>query len=623
MAHPQLAPPAVVLFDRTAEQSFNNSNLTATGRDYINVSVNVGTAGAGYPFPSTSQVSQGLANSPTPPLQDPKRSVHRLSILARIFRMFRRLRHRYEKRPQTTAQTLSEPERAPQVPTLVLPQDDPISSSTQSLSPPLLETPSPDSHALSHPSSILAFDRCCQSSQPRLNVSSEEEVYERCLLPKGQGYPLFNPQPLRYPVKPGDFGILGQDGFDPIGNLFDPIDQQQFKINRPPKHEVTRQPRKLKEGQTIATGIEDARKVADHCDKANQGAVLALTSSGELETLTQKSRNQLREYLCNHGTQLMANLHREHYLEHGQSLYVVTGTIKSGCWAIAVHTSPMREPYDQVVLTRREDKSGDAFPTYDWTVRGSADARSGASDCINAGAERTKDQCLFLRGFLVTPSLDFEVKTNPGGGSSAGGSSSNLDSSSNEEPYHRKGGSASQGKGKDPDWDNGDASSGSSQALQFQSKRALDTRSLVQPFPALRLDVKSHYPSRRINEMLIQNHENTSMAITHDDDWRHIMRNDYFDDNALSTLVLLRLSLSHLWVLGIWALSTTNTLQLTMLKGRELYRVKRKYWISSGSATQASSISKLIRISFHFGTSALIAQCQGFRKLMRYLLHLS
>lgn len=139
-----------------------------------------------------------------------------------------------------------------------------------------------------------------------------------------------------------------------------------------------------------------------------------------LETLASPSKKELKRYLCCHGRQLMANLLCNDYLDPGESLYVVTGTIKSDSWGIAVHTSPMREPYDYVVLTKRMEKAGDnPTDTYEWTSRGKADARYGESTSIDHNGRRTKDQSLFLRGFLITPSQRTDAPSFPGEGDSS------------------------------------------------------------------------------------------------------------------------------------------------------------------------------------------------------------
>jgi hypothetical protein len=96
----------------------------------------------------------------------------------------------------------------------------------------------------------------------------EEQVYERSLLPKGEGYPMYNPSPLERPAKLGDFGIITADGFVSfgnlyVGNLYDPEDLRELSIPAPPKEKVVCQSQKFKRGKALCIGMEDARRLAD------------------------------------------------------------------------------------------------------------------------------------------------------------------------------------------------------------------------------------------------------------------------------------------------------------------------------------------------------------------------
>ncbi|KAH6890782.1 hypothetical protein BKA70DRAFT_1327363 [Coprinopsis sp. MPI-PUGE-AT-0042] len=529
-----LSPSGVVMFDRTTGQNFGHSNFSAAGRDHINLNIHLATGSNGHHLPIT-QIPESIDETRSLPRAQP--AAQHPSLLTRVCQRFR---NRSRRRPRTNVQVPQEPDNVVPCPAQTAKRNQP---------PPGPPPPSPSSDAvvLSDGSSVSSFDSCSPSSPVRYRVSGEEEVYERALLPKGQGFPLFNPPPLDKPVRFGDFGILGQDGFETFGNLFDPNDQQEFSLSNPPQYDARRHPRKLQEGQVVASGIEDARRLQDGDQKSTnrfefrcretQGAALALTSSGDLESLTPKSRNQLREYLCNHGTQLVKQLRRRHYLEPNQSLYVVTGTIKSDSWAIAVHTSPMREPYDQMVLTKREGNPGADLPTHEWSSWGSADARCGASDAIDEDGGRARDQCLFLRGFLLTPSADLERQStlDTDDGSYGGASDSSSDSSHAKDTGHRtsrKGDRSSRTQQNTHDSDQNNASSGGS--LQYRLRGPLETRGLVQPFPTgLPSDSKHYYPSRCLNASLLAV-KNMDLAITHDDDWRHKIPDGYLDDEVLS-----------------------------------------------------------------------------------------
>ncbi|KAH6867457.1 hypothetical protein BKA70DRAFT_1360606 [Coprinopsis sp. MPI-PUGE-AT-0042] len=542
-------PLGVVMFTKTNGQNFDNSNFFAAGRDHINLNINLATGGASHRISATSPTPES-AETPSLPIAQP--SPQHPPLLTRVYRRFRNgwARPAHNK-------ALQEPDN-------VSPYPAEHSKLTQT----------PHRPVLSDGSNITSFDSCSQSPLVRQCVSGEEEVYERSLLPKGHGFPLFNPPPFHKPVMFGDFGILGQDGFESFGNIFDPNDQQEFSIGSPPHCDARLHPRKLMEGQVVACGIEDARRLTDEAQRYTrrsnfepspslmltnislqcrtthrfdfrcrepQGAALALTSSGDLESLTRKSRNQLREYLRNHGTQLMRNLGGKDYLEPSQSLYVVTGTIKSDSWAIAVHKSPMREPYDQMVLTRIEGNSGVDFPTHEWTCWGSADARCGASSSIDEGGGRVKDQCLFLRGFLLTMSPDVEQHstTDDNGAYHADSGSGSGSSHSKDSRHTDRKGDHTRRTGQDARNPEHTASCSGS-APQYHLGGSLEAQALVQPFPEQTSECKRYYPSLCLNEMLLAD-SNATLAITHDDDWRHKIRAGYFDDEALSSFM------THLW----------------------------------------------------------------------------
>jgi hypothetical protein len=87
-----------------------------------------------------------------------------------------------------------------------------------------------------------------------------------------------------------------------------------------------------------------------------------------------------------------------------EPLYVVTGTVMSSSWAIATYTEPMDPAYNLAVLSRVMSETPNSHPTYRWTRTGKSQARSRITKTIDSTGERVKDQCLFLRGFLLTPS---------------------------------------------------------------------------------------------------------------------------------------------------------------------------------------------------------------------------
>jgi hypothetical protein len=84
-------------------------------------------------------------------------------------------------------------------------------------------------------------------------------------------------------------------------------------------------------------------------------------------------------------------------------LYVVTGTVMSSSWAIATYTKPMGPAHHMAVLSHCTPNTPNS-PSYHWKRTGNSQAQSKITRTVDATGERTKDQCLFLRGFLLTPS---------------------------------------------------------------------------------------------------------------------------------------------------------------------------------------------------------------------------
>jgi hypothetical protein len=87
-------------------------------------------------------------------------------------------------------------------------------------------------------------------------------------------------------------------------------------------------------------------------------------------------------------------------------LYFITGCDKSKSWAIAAYTEAMVSP-DNVLRLQWGNSQ------YEWTDRGTAEARTGPSTAIsgqNDEGREANDQCLFLRGFTLAFSQRFRER---------------------------------------------------------------------------------------------------------------------------------------------------------------------------------------------------------------------
>jgi hypothetical protein len=121
-----------------------------------------------------------------------------------------------------------------------------------------------------------------------------------------------------------------------------------------------------------------------------------VTSPAELHEV--QPHAPLREYLCENAARLLNFLVEHHGLPHGSSIYVVTGTVLSATWATATHATAM-DPVFNTLTLKRFPGSEDNESSYRWTHRGNAQTRTQGSR-----VGRSKDQCIFLRGFMITAS---------------------------------------------------------------------------------------------------------------------------------------------------------------------------------------------------------------------------
>lgn len=144
-----------------------------------------------------------------------------------------------------------------------------------------------------------------------------------------------------------------------------------------------------------------AIKSIEYSCQASRGAILAATSPAQLHTLKPDNLKHLRLWLCKHGMDLFS------LLEPGQQdpLFIVTGLVTSSSWAAAAYPQARGDSHSHgsLVLSRFSEYLPQK---YRWTrTSRQATTRSKASPSgLDSQGEMIKDQCLFLRGFLITPS---------------------------------------------------------------------------------------------------------------------------------------------------------------------------------------------------------------------------
>ncbi|KAJ3522620.1 hypothetical protein NMY22_g11815 [Coprinellus aureogranulatus] len=264
---------------------------------------------------------------------------------------------------------------------------------------------------------------------PLSSAPTPPEIYVSGLLKAGLGLPCWSPAPSltnqqSEGVVPGDVGLYTVDKhFKRIFNLW----EDELAIRALAKSGSTAQyqplrgravgpERALEERETILEGAyciysatasstqEEALLHEFHC-KSSIGAILAITSPSDLFETSDK--DAMQSYIVQHAEAIYQHANSIQPIGQEDSLYIITGCIKSDSWAIAAyrghHTEP---PYNILQLSRTSEPWGNSPRRLNhWTRSGSSHARSGHSL-----EEGLKNQTLFLRGFKVAFSPRFRTR---------------------------------------------------------------------------------------------------------------------------------------------------------------------------------------------------------------------
>ncbi|KAH6903520.1 hypothetical protein BKA70DRAFT_1301209 [Coprinopsis sp. MPI-PUGE-AT-0042] len=242
-------------------------------------------------------------------------------------------------------------------------------------------------------------------------TTSAEEIYTRNLFATTHGYPCANPCPMGPPIRIGDIGKLSPHGFGAIANLDKcPLPSLQSELPSLYLSDLWHDSECLREGESITGGVYGwettfvpgsgtIQSIEYRC-QASEGAIFAATSPAQLHTLQPQNLGHLRLWLCKHGMDLFHVLG----LDRHDPLFIVTGLMTSSSWATAAYPQAREASQDHgsLVLSRVPE---DLPQNYYWTrTARQATVRAKASPSgVDSEGKRIKDQCLFLRGFLVTP----------------------------------------------------------------------------------------------------------------------------------------------------------------------------------------------------------------------------
>ncbi|KAJ7736516.1 hypothetical protein B0H14DRAFT_2638950 [Mycena olivaceomarginata] len=255
---------------------------------------------------------------------------------------------------------------------------------------------------------------------------SDSALYSRLLFPKGQGYPLFHPQPSddlpdparRTGTEIGDVGLITQYGsFDPIFNILRARDDPSNRFGVPVAFEQ------------VPLGSEDitgARPVPSprvrhiqydhHFLPLGAGAIVEVSTNSKQTGLLLlpdgasrwdlRRQQRFRDYALKHAHNWYAfvNGSLERMVGNGD-LYLVTGVTKSTSWSVAAVENHSGEGKISLKLKAAQISNAGATCAWEWESGGSS-VNSGPRR--RAGEEEWRDnQTVFLRGFKVA------VRTTP------------------------------------------------------------------------------------------------------------------------------------------------------------------------------------------------------------------
>ncbi|TEB33867.1 hypothetical protein FA13DRAFT_115783 [Coprinellus micaceus] len=368
------------------------------------------------------------------------------------------------------------------------------------------------------------------------------------MLAQGYGLPCWEPRPLDpqaqpQGVVPGDVGTYtAESGFRRTFNLFDDARTIQGITQRTrgspgneccnPRAKLSHHLGILGEGDVCVHGSSLKPRAPDQKgavfefrrdSDAPAGAILVSVSSADEER--SDDIKGMGEYIRQHAEAIYRHAFSIRPIGKQESLYIVTGCIKSDSWATAVYRQGMDANHGAtLLLVPAVEASSGHPPQYEWTMQGSSRARAGWSD-----REGVKDQCLFLQGFKVafSPSFRSRVSSRCSGGDHA--ISPALLQAQRGEGHQDQAVALRQGPRFS---DRGEQRSphtrtipGSRRLLSSKNSDTAHTNNthgiLCTPFPPRSQTV--YHPSDAINAWFLQQ-PGCDIAICHDDSWRFFFK---------------------------------------------------------------------------------------------------
>ncbi|KAK7053704.1 ribonuclease III [Favolaschia claudopus] len=367
---------------------------------------------------------------------------------------------------------------------------------------------------------------------------SDSFLYSRLLLAKGQGYPLFHPQPYddlplearQNGTQIGDVGTVTTDGsFDPIFNICksagDPLNRfgvpdgfEQVMLN---PEDIAPKNMYYSPGTDISnTKINKRRLDIEAGVDGNVFFPLGAGAVVEISTSSKATAVLLLPQGASRSNLRPLQIFRDYAIKHGQSwysfvngklnrmigtgeLYLITGVDKSTSWSVAA----LENNYDGCELSLKLKPafvgSGSVSYAWEWECASSF-ANSGPR--YSPGEETwTDNQTVFLRGFKVAI-RPMPLKK-----------SGKVVVHSVADTKHASGSVPKSRFGMPFLW----GGSGNIGGLSRSNTRSTSGDTLDS-----NLDYKPFHPADAINDYLLENFSDVAVAITHDDEWAAVLGED-------------------------------------------------------------------------------------------------
>lgn len=192
----------------------------------------------------------------------------------------------------------------------------------------------------------------------------------------------------------------------------------------------------------LNVGTSSLRSVAQfefECTN-EEGAVLACTTSADLTELSNTSA--LRSFLIQYAGAIYQHGISLEPLAPEDSLYIVTGCVKSDGWGLAAYQGARSGHVLRLMKRFGENPLAATAKIYDWVDRGTGEAHLWPNTAEEADSNDEKTHSLFVLGFTLDFSAEFRARL--GGPQSLGmaGGSSRDGEHSDSRPSGSSGGSS-------------------------------------------------------------------------------------------------------------------------------------------------------------------------------------